>query len=176
MRFQKTKIKDLYIIEPEPKIDERGDFRRIFCQKELADLGIDFDIRQVNQSLTKQKGAIRGLHFQKEPKAEDKIVRCIRGAIYDVAVDLRPDSQTYGKWLSQELSQDNEKMFLIPKGFAHGFQVLVNDSIVEYFMSEFYSPDHASGILWNDPNLNISWPIENPILSEKDKNWPAFRK
>lgn len=176
MKFQKTKIRDLYILDPEPIIDERGDFQRIFCQEELAQQGINFDIHQVSQSLTKQKGTIRGLHFQKEPRAEDKIVRCIKGAIYDVVVDLRPGSSTYGEWIDQELSEENKKMLLIPKGFAHGFQVLIDNSVVQYFISEFYSPEHANGIPYNDSSLNIPWPIKNPILSEKDKNWPPLKK
>lgn len=175
MRFHKTKIDGLYIIELEPYTDERGDFVRVFCQKELAKIGIEFKIGQVNQSLTKKKGTIRGMHFQRPPKAEDKIVQCIRGAIYDVAIDLRDDSPTYGQWVAEELTEENKKMFLIPKGFAHGFQTWVDNSEVQYFMSEFYSPEHSSGVRWNDSFFNIKWPIENPILSEKDKNWPLMK-
>jgi dTDP-4-dehydrorhamnose 3,5-epimerase len=176
MKFQETKIKGLYIIDPEPITDKRGDFQRIFCQEELNQQGIKFNICQASQSLTKQKGTIRGFHFQKEPKAEDKIVYCVKGAIYDVAVDLRPDPSTYGEWIAQELSEENRKMFLIPKGLAHGFQVLVDNSVVQYFISEFYSPEYADGIPYNDPSFNIPWPIKNPILSEKDKNWPPLKE
>lgn len=176
MKFKKTKIEGLYIIELEPYVDERGDFVRVFCQKELAEIGIEFKIAQINQSLTKKRGTIRGMHFQKPPKAEDKIVRCLRGAIYDVAIDLRQDSSTYGQWLAQELTEDNKKMFLIPKGVAHGLQTLVDNCEVQYFMSEFYSPEHSSGVYWNDQFFNIKWPIKNPILSEKDKNWPLMGK
>jgi len=176
MKIHKTKIKDLYIIEPEPYIDLRGNFQRVFCQEELAKQGIKFEIRQVNQSLGKKRGTLRGFHFQKEPKAEDKIIQCIRGAVYDVAVDLRPNSPTYGEWVAQELTEENRKMFLIPKSFAHAFQTLVDNSEIEYLVSEFYSPEHGTGIPWNDPSLNIPWPIKDPIFSEKDKNWPPLKK
>jgi len=176
MIFRKTKIKGLYIVEPELKIDERGNFQRIFCQEELSKYGIKFNIRQINQSLSKKRGTLRGLHFQKPPKAEDKIVQCLKGAIYDVAVDLRKNSPTYGRWVAVELSEENKKMFLIPKGFAHGFQTLTDNCEVQYFVSEFYFPEYERGICWNDPFLNIDWPIKNPILSKKDQNWPLMDK
>lgn len=175
MIFRETKIKDLYIIEPELKIEERGYFARIFCKKELAKVGFDFEVVQINRSLNKKRGVIRGLHWQRSPKAEDKIVQCIRGAIYDVAIDLRQDSPTYGHWLAEELTENNKKMFLIPKGFAHGFQTLTDNAEVLYLMSEFYSPEQESGVRWYDPSFNIQWPIKNPILSEKDKNWPLVK-
>lgn len=175
MKFKKTKIEGLCIIEPELKIDERGYFARIFCKEEFAKIGIDFNIVQINRSLTKKKGTIRGMHFQKEPKAEDKIVVCVKGAIYDVAVDLRKNSKTFGQWVAEELTEENKKMFLIPKGFAHGFQTLTDNTEILYFMSEFYAPEYASGVRWNDPFFNIKWPIRNPILSEKDKNWPLIK-
>src|SRR3989338_3969809 len=174
MIFHSTKIKDLYIIELEQKVDERGYLVRIFCKDELAKAGLEFNIVQANHSLTKKKGIIRGMHFQKFPKAEDKIIQCLRGAVYDVAIDLRKDSLTYGQWLATELSENNKKMLLVPKGFAHGFQTLTDDCEMQYFMSEFYSPEHSFGVRWNDPFFNIKWPIENPILSEKDKNWPYW--
>ncbi len=175
MIFQKTKIKDVYIIEPELKTDERGYFGRFFCKKELAEIGVNFDIVQINRSLNKKKGTLRGIHFQKHPKSEDKIVQCISGAIYDVAVDLRRDSETYGQWASVELTQDNKKMFLIPKGCAHGFQSLEENSEILYFISEFYSPEYESGVRYNDSLLNIKWPIKNPIILERDKNWPLIK-
>ncbi len=174
MTFHKTKIKGLYIIEPELKTDERGYFIKVFCKKELAKEGLTFDIVQANQSLAKKRGTIRGVHFQRKPKAEAKIVQCLRGAIYDVAVDLRKGSSTYGQWVGEELTEDNKKIFLIPRGFAHGFQTLSNNSEVLYFASEFYSPKYESGIRFNDPFFNITWPIKNPIVSEKDKNWPLL--
>jgi len=176
MIFRKTKIEGLYIIELELKINERGYFARIFCKGELAKIGIDFNVVQINRSLTKKKGIIRGMHFQKPPKAEDKIVQCIQGAIYDVAIDLRKNSPTYAQWVAEELTEDNKKMFLIPKGLAHGFQTLTDNCEIQYFMSEFYSPEYASGVCWNDFLFNIKWPIKNPILSEKDKNWPLMKQ
>lgn len=175
MIFHKTKIEGLYVIEPEFKVDERGYFGRIFCMEELKKAGLDFNLAQASLSFNKKKGTIRGMHFQKEPKAEDKIVQCVRGAIYDVAVDLRPDSATYGKWVAEELNEDNKKMFYIPKGFAHGFQTITDDCLVQYLMSEFYSPEHASGVRWNDPFFGITWPIKNPILSKKDMEWPLMK-
>lgn len=175
MIFNKTKLDGVYIIEPELKIDERGYFSRIFCEKEMTKNGINFKIVQISHSLSKKRGLIRGMHFQKNPKAEDRIVQCLRGAIYDVVVDLRKNSATYGRWVAEGLNEQNKKMFLIPKGFAHGFQSLTDSCEVQYFMSEFYSPEHSLGVRWNDPFLNIEWPIENPILSEKDKNWPLIK-
>lgn len=176
MKFKKTKLKGLYIIEPEPRIDERGYLMRTFCKEELNKYGLQFTIVQVNQTLTKKKGTVRGMHFQTPPKAEDKIVQCLHGAIYDVAIDLRADSPTYGKWVAEKLNEDNKKMFFIPKGFAHGFQSLTNNCEVQYFMSEFYSPEHASGVRWDDSIFNIKWPIKNLSLSEKDKNWPLAKQ
>jgi dTDP-4-dehydrorhamnose 3,5-epimerase len=176
MKFTKTKIEGLYLIGPEPKNDERGYFARIFCQEELKKNGLTFNVRQANRSFSEKKGTLRGMHFQKAPRAEDKIVQCLRGKIFDVAVDMRKDSKTFGQWVAEELTQDNQKMFLIPKGLAHGFQALTDQCEVLYLMSEFYSPEHASGIRWNDPFLNIIWPMENPIVSEKDKNWPWIQQ
>lgn len=176
MKFKETKIKGLYIIEPDLKIDDRGYFTRIFCEKEFEKNKLGFKIIQANLSFTKKKGTIRGMHFQKSPKAEDKIVQCIKGTVYDVAVDLRKDSLAYGHWVGEELSEENKKMFLIPKGFAHGFLALTDNCELLYFMSEFYSLGHATGVRWNDPFFNIKWPIKSPILSEKDKNWPLIKK
>jgi len=176
MILHETKIQGLYVIEPEVKVDERGYFMRTFCKNELAEKGLDFNIVQINRSLTKQKGVIRGMHFQEDPKAEIKIVSCSKGMIYDVAVDLRKNSSTFGQWIVTELSEKNKKLFYIPKGCAHGFQTMTENCETQYFMSEFYSPKYASGVRWNDPFLNIFWPIENPISSEQDKNWPLIKK
>jgi len=175
MKFTETKIKGLYIVEGEPRMDERGYFMRTFCQEELGKIGLEFNIVQANQTLTKAKNTVRGLHFQLSPKAEDKIVQCLRGTIYDVALDVRTDSPTYGQWVAVELSEDNKKMFLIPRGFAHGFQTLTDNCEVQYFMSEFYSPEQASGVRWDDPLFNIQWPMAEPFLSEKDQNWPLTK-
>ena len=175
MIFHKTKIEDLYIIEPELKTDDRGFFAESFRKDELSKLGIEFDVMQTNMSFNKEKGILRGMHFQKSPKAEDKIVQCVKGIIYDVAIDLRQGSSTYGQWVAQELSEENKKMFLIPKGFAHGFETLADNCEVHYLMSEFYSQEHKSGVRFDDPFFNIAWPIKNPVVSEKDKNWPLMK-
>lgn len=176
MTFTKTKIKGLYIIEPKVKTDGRGNFIRIFCKEKLSKIGVSFNIIQVNLSTTFKKGTIRGMHFQKAPTSEDKIVRCLKGKIYDVVIDLRKGSPTYGKWSAEILTEDNKKMLLIPKGFAHGFQTLTDSCELLYFMSKSYSLEHASGVCWNDPYFKIVWPIKNPTLSEKDKNWPLVKK
>ena len=174
MIFKESNIKGLYTIELTPASDERGFFARNFCKEEFLKQGIEFNILQINQSLTKQKGTIRGMHFQKEPKAEDKIVQCLKGLIYDVAIDLRKDSSTYGQWAVEELTEDNKRMFLIPKGFAHGFQALTDNCKIQYFVSEFYSWENESGVRWDDPFLNIKWPLTPTVISEKDKNWPLI--
>lgn len=172
MIFEKTKIEGLYIINPEFKSDNRGFFTRIFCQKEFEKVRLQFKIVQASLSMTRRKGTIRGMHFQKEPYEEGKIVQCLKGSIYDVVIDLRPASKTFGKWISAELNEKNKKMFYIPKGFAHGFQTLVENCLIQYLMSEFYKPEHTSGVVWNDPYFNIDWPIKKPVLSIKDKEWP----
>lgn len=172
MKFCKTKIKGVYIITPEPKRDKRGYFLRAFCKKELKSARIDFNIVQANLSFTKKKGTIRGLHFQKPPHWEEKIVQCLRGRIYNVVLDVRKNSPTFGKWISTELSEKNKKMVLTPKGCANGFQALTDNCGLLYFMSEYYAPESASGVRWNDSAFNIKWPIKKIILSEKDKNRP----
>lgn len=176
MKIIETKIKGLYIIEPELKTDERGYFTRIFCQEELAKARLDFKIVQANRSLTFKKGTIRGMHFQKEPRAEDKIVQCLRGRVYDVAIDLRKNSLTYSQWVAEELSEDNKRMFYIPKGFAHGFQTLTNNCEIQYFVSEFYSSERESGVRWDDQFYKIKWPLEVSNISDKDKKWPLTNK
>ena len=158
------------------KIDERGYFFRVFCRNELKKIGFDFKVVQVNRSLTRKKGAIRGLHFQRAPKAEDKIISCLKGRAYDVAVDLRKNSSTYGQWVAEELNEKNKKMFLMSKGLAHGFQALTNNCELLYFMSEFYSQKHSDGIRWDDPFIKIKWPMKPTVISGKDKNWPLIQK
>jgi len=177
MKFVKTKLDKVYIIEPELKIDERGYFTRIFCKNEFSKIGLNFNIVQVSRSLNKKKGTLRGMHFQKEPKAEDKLVQCLKGEIYDVVIDMRKNSPTFGQWIAEILSEENKKIMHVPKGCAHGFQTLKDNSIVEYYMSEFYSPEHYCGVRWDDPFFNISWPIKKPtLISEKDQNWPLIKR
>lgn len=172
MFIHKTKLNNVYIIELDPRKDKRGYFIRLFAKEELKKLGISFNIVHINESKTLKKGTIRGLHLQKKPKQEDKIIRCLKGKIFDVAVDLRKNSPTYGQWISQILTEDNNKLFLVPKGFAHGFQALTNNCIIQYFVTQYYSPASERGVRWDDPLLSISWPIDNPILSDKDNSWP----
>lgn len=173
MKFTKTKIDGLYVIELEPRNDERGYFARNFCKKELLDNKIDYEIAQINRALTKNKGTIRGMHFQKPPKEESKIFQCIKGAIFYVAIDLRKDSPTYMEWFGEELNSENKKMILVPKSFASGYQTLEDETEVQYTSSEFYAPECESGIRFDDPSINISWPMEATFVSDKDKNWPA---
>lgn len=174
MKITKTKIERVVVIEPEPREDSRGYFARVFAKEELEKEGISFSIVHINRSKTKQKGTIRGIHYQKVPKQEDKIIQCLEGKIFDVAVDLRADSRTYGQWVGQILDPENKKMFLVPKGCGHAFQTLEENTVVEYFVTEYYAPDFESGIRYNDPKFNIAWPIKETIVSEKDANWPDF--
>ncbi len=172
MKFTQTKIKGVYVINLEPRQDARGFFARVFCKHELRDQGLEFDIVQVNKSKSVNTGTIRGLHYQNSPYSEDKIVQCIQGGIYDVALDLRHDSPTYGQWVSEMLTQENNTMLLVPKSCAHGFQSLKPNSVVQYFVSEYYTATAESGIRWNDPAFGISWPIAKATLSDKDAAWP----
>lgn len=174
MIFTKTFIDGIHIIELEPRFDDRGYFSRVFCQDEFQKAGLENNIVNVNRSFNKLKGTVRGLHFQKEPMAEVKIVQCIKGKIFDVVVDLRPKSPTFKKWFSIELAEDNRKLIYIPKGFAHGIQVLADNSILEYFVTQFYSPAHEGGIRWSDPTININWPLSVTAMSDRDKNLPFF--
>lgn len=175
MIFEEQEIEGLYVIKHERISDIRGYFSRSFCVNEYSKNDLDPTIVQCNTSYNKNKGTLRGLHFQHRPHQEVKIVRCIQGKIFDVVIDLRVESPTYGNWKSFELSSDNENMLYIPKGFAHGFQTLVNNSIVYYQVSEFYNPDYEDGIKWDDSYFDIAWPINNPILSDKDDSWPRFK-
>ena len=175
MKFKKTKIKGVYIIEQEPKTDKRGYFTRLFCKKEMAVMGIDFNIVQINRSLTKKKGTIRGLHYQNAPGQEDKIIHCPKGEVYGVILDLRKNSATFGKWIFEILSEKNKKMILVPKGCANGMQTLTDNCLLEYFMSEYYLPQSQAGIRWDDPAFKIKWPIKKTFISKKDKSWEYYK-
>ena len=175
MRFNKTEFEGLYLIELEPHADERGYLARSFCKEEFLKAGLKYEIVQASISFNKSRGTIRGMHFQKEPKAEDKIVQCLKGRIFDVAIDLRITSPTFRKWLSFELDGEKKGALFLPLGFAHGFQTLTDNVEVQYFMSEFYSPEHAWGVRWNDPAFNINWPLPVSVISEKDGNWPLVK-
>lgn len=176
MKFIETSIKGAYIIEIEPIEDERGFFARSWCKKEFEELGLDTNIIQCNISFNKKRGTLRGMHYQIEPYEEVKIVRCTKGSVYDVIIDLRPDSPTFKKWESIELTDDNRLMLYIPKGIAHGFQTLEDNSELLYQMSEFYVAEYARGVRWNDPAFNIKWPIaHNLIISPRDQSYPYFK-
>jgi dTDP-4-dehydrorhamnose 3,5-epimerase len=176
MKFTETPLLGSWLIEPVLMEDERGFFARSFCKKELAEKNIHFDIVQTNLSYNKKKGTLRGMHYQAAPFGEEKIVSCIKGRIYDVIIDLRPGSSTYSRWYAAELSVDNRKSFYIPKDFAHGFITLTDDVLVQYYMGEYYHPESARGIRWNDNQFNIMWPLPVSIISEKDNSYPDYKQ
>jgi dTDP-4-dehydrorhamnose 3,5-epimerase len=171
MIFQEQFIKGLYLIEPEKQIDERGFFARIFCEKDFASKGLDSNFIQSSIAFNFKKGTLRGMHFQMAPHEETKIVRCTRGAIFDVVVDLRPNSPTLYKWFSIKLCPENRYMLYIPKGLAHGFQTLEDHTEVFYQMAHPYNPDSARGIRWDDPAIGITWPLPVSVISNKDQTF-----
>jgi dTDP-4-dehydrorhamnose 3,5-epimerase len=175
-KFKKTSIEGVYVIEPMVFGDERGYFMETYHAEEFKEAGLDLNFVQDNQSKSK-KGVLRGLHFQ-YTKPQGKLVRALRGTVFDVAVDLRSDSPTYGKWEGIILSEDNKKQFYVPEGFAHGFVVLSDEAEFTYKCTNFYDSEDEGGILWNDPSIAIDWPIDvnEVILSEKDKNWSTFKE
>lgn len=174
MKFSRTTLDGLWLIELELREDERGFLARTFCENEFAAHGLNTHWPQCNLTLTKQRGMVRGMHFQADPKPEIKLIRCSVGAIFDVLVDVRRGSPTFGKWEGFELSATNRKTLYVPGGFAHGFQCLADNCEVFYMMSESYVPELARGIRWNDPAVNIRWPIADAALSERDKNLPLL--
>jgi dTDP-4-dehydrorhamnose 3,5-epimerase len=175
MIFTKTKINGVNIIGPELLTDERGFFARSYCKDEFKSLGLETDIVQCNISFNKKKGTLRGMHYQVPPFEEVKIVSCTRGSIYDVVVDLRRDSQTFCQWVAAELSDKNFNMMYIPRGCAHGFQTLEDNTMVYYQMTGFYHSECARGVRWDDPQFKIVWPdIKKRILSDKDQKYDLF--
>lgn len=168
--FKRLEIQDVTLITPKVFIDERGFFMETYQKEEFAKEGITGDFVQQNHSKS-VKGVLRGLHYQKEPYAQAKLVRCIKGEIFDVAVDIRKNSPTFGKYVSATLSAENKDMLYIPRGFAHGFEVISDVVEVIYNVDNIYSKESESGIIWNDPSIKINWPIKSPTLSEKDKKW-----
>jgi dTDP-4-dehydrorhamnose 3,5-epimerase len=174
MIFKETRLKGAYIIELEPLGDERGFFARSFCQKEFGEHGLNPRIVQCNISYNKKKGTLRGMHYQVAPYEEAKLVSCVRGAIYDVIIDLRPSSPTCSQWLAAEISSENNSMIYVPEGFAHGFQTLKDDTVVFYQMSEFYHPECARGVRWNDPAFGVKWQDYIKIVSERDRSYPDY--
>ncbi len=174
MDFQPLELAGAYLIVPERVEDERGYFVRTWCRDEFRRGIGDIDFVQASQSFNRKAGTLRGLHFQDAPHAESKLVRCTRGAIYDVIVDLRRDSPGYGRWIGRELSEENGHALFIPEGFAHGFQTLDDESEVTYQISAYYHPNAARGIRWNDRTLNIRWPLPVSMMSARDREWPDF--
>ena len=175
MRFTALQPDGVWLVELEPALDDRGFFARTWDTDEFAARGLDPAVVQASVSSSQRRGTLRGLHYQAEPHAEAKLVRCTAGKVFDVAVDIRDGSATRGHWAGVELSAENRLALYIPPGFAHGFQTLVDDTEVLYQMTTRYSPAHARGIRWNDPVAAINWPISDPILSSRDRGLPLFR-
>jgi len=173
--FNKTELDDVILVEPKIFGDTRGFFYETYKASEFFANGINTEFFQDNHSRS-SKGVIRGLHFQLSPKAQAKLVRCVRGVIFDVAVDVRPESKNFGKWVGAELSEENKKMLYIPEGFAHGFSVLSEEAEVLYKASNEYAPERDSGIRWDDEEFNIDWKVDNPVVSEKDKVLQSFKE
>jgi dTDP-4-dehydrorhamnose 3,5-epimerase len=171
MKFEKTKLDGVYIVTREAFEDERGTFARAFCKREFEAAGLCGDIAQVNFSTNRLKGTLRGLHTQTGEFAEDKLVTCVRGAVFDVAVDVRAGSATFGQWVGTELSEENGTALYISKGFAHGYLTLADNACVQYFVTQFYAPGAERGYRYNDPAFGIEWPSEIAVVSEKDKGW-----
>ena len=174
MIFKETQLKGSYVIEIEKRSDERGFFARTWCQKEFEEHGLIANVVQANCSFNKRKGTLRGMHFQNDPYQETKLVRCTRGAIYDVIIDLRSDFSTYGEWIGVELTAENHTMLYVPKDFAHGFQTLVDDTEVTYLVTEFYTTLAERGLRYDDPFFGIVWPLPISVISDKDNSWARF--
>jgi len=174
MKILESPFKNAFVLQVEPYVDHRGKFARIYCQDELKQIGHFKQIVQINHSFTRKMGAIRGMHFQYPPKTEIKMVKCLRGSAFDVIVDLRSDSPTFLHWHGEVLSDDNLKMMYVPEGFAHGFQTLEENTELLYLHTEFYSPEHEGGVVYNDPMISIEWPLETTEISEKDQKYPLL--
>ncbi len=174
MLFHETPLQGAYLIELEKKGDDRGFFARFFCEKEFAAKGLVDRFVQVNNSLSAKKGTLRGIHYQIAPHEEVKLVRCIKGALYDVIVDLRPTSPTFKQWFGAELTEENRKMMYVPKGFGHAFITLKDDTEALYLVSDYYAPSCERGLRYDDPEIKIEWPIHPVVISDKDLNHPSF--
>ena len=174
MIFTETPLEGAYLIDLEKRGDDRGFFARAFCVREFAEHGLSTQIVQANNSLSARKGTLRGMHYQLAPRAETKIVRCIRGALHDIILDLRRDSPTFGQTFGVELSAENRHMLYVPKGFAHGFITLVDDTEAFYLVDESYAPESERGVRWDDPYFAIPWPAQPTVISDKDRNYRDF--
>ncbi|MGD0002801.1 MAG: dTDP-4-dehydrorhamnose 3,5-epimerase [Anaerolineaceae bacterium] len=174
MHFLRTGLPGVFIIEPERKEDERGFFARVFCEEEFGAYGLETNLVQCSISFNKQRGTLRGMHYQAAPYEEVRLVRCTMGAVYDVVLDLQPDSPTLKQWIAAELTSENRRMVYVPKGFAHGFLTLENSCEVFYQMSEFYHHENAGGVRWDDPAFGIQWPAPVQLISERDRSFKDF--
>ncbi len=174
MIFVPTELPGVYVVEVEKREDHRGFFARVWCEQELATAGLTGRLAQANVAYNRRRGTLRGMHYQAPPHAEAKLVRCTRGAIYDVALDLRGDSPTFGRWLGVELTARNYRMLYVPEGCAHGYLTLEDDTEVAYFVSTAYTPSHERGVRYDDPAFGIRWPFAPVVISDKDRAWPNF--
>lgn len=172
MKFTELDIAGVYLITLEPYRDERGFFARAWCRHEFEEHGLAPHVAQVNVSYNKHAGTLRGMHYQMPPYGETKLVRCTRGAIYDVVIDMRPDSPSFRSWVGAELTADNRQMLYVPENFAHGFITLTDNTEITYQVSQFYTPEAERGVRYDDPAFGIEWPVPIRVVSEKDKNWP----
>lgn len=175
MRFIVTALRGAFLIEPERHTDERGFFARTWCRREFAEHGLNPDLDQCSLSFSQRRGTLRGMHYQRPPMAEAKLVRCTRGAIHDVIIDLRPDSPTFTQHLAVELTAESRLALYVPEGFAHGFQTLADETEVFYQMTQFYSPEHSAGVRWDDSAFGIAWPPAERTISARDRQWPDFQ-
>lgn len=174
MLFTETKLIGAYIIDLEKKTDHRGFFARMWCKNEFDKHGLNTKLAQSNVALSKLKGTLRGMHYQIEPYQEVKLVRCTKGALTDVIVDLRRDSPTYKQWISLDLTENNHRMIYVPEGFSHGYQTLMDNTELVYHASEFYKPEAARGVRYDDPAFGIQWPIGVEVISDADRSWPPY--
>jgi dTDP-4-dehydrorhamnose 3,5-epimerase len=176
MRFTNTGLTGAWVIDPDPISDDRGRFMRTWCSREFAEHGLDFLPVQANMGFSIRKGTLRGMHFQVAPALEAKLVRCTRGAVYDVLLDLRPESPSYRKWYGAELSAENGRMLYVPERCAHGYQTLEEDTEIHYMTSAFYAPDSARGVRFDDPAFGIKWPLAATVVSKQDSIWPLVQR
>jgi len=171
MKIVPTPLEGAYLVEPERFGDDRGHFARLFCARTFEEHGLSARFVQANESLNRKAGTLRGMHYQLPPHAETKLVRCVRGALHDIILDLRPESPTFGQSFGADLTPENGRAMYVPRGFAHGFATLVDDTVAVYFVDEYYNPEHERGVRWNDPKFQLQWPIKQPtVISDKDAN------
>lgn len=176
MRFERLALNGLVLVHPDRNVDERGHFVRTFCEEEFCREGLEARFPQASNSYNRKAGTVRGMHFQRAPFAETKLVRCMRGAVFDIVVDLRPEQPTFCQWLGVELSAENGVALYVPAGFAHGFQTLEDDTEVAYMITPSFVSGHSAGVCWNDPAIDIRWPKPVSVISERDCTWPLFAR